>query len=74
MKNTKTMSDIEEHDGSDTDFFGNTISWRYTEDDGLITFFFGKNEITTWCCEIEPSDCFYDFFRVWNMAQKSKPL
>ena len=71
------MSDIEEYDGCDRDgcdrdYFGNIISWRYTETDGLITFFFGKNEITTWYCEIEPIDCFNDFFKLWNTAQKSE--
>lgn len=71
---SEELGDYPEHDGIDTDYFGNNISWCYTEDDGLITFFIDNEEITTWCCEeIEPSNCFNDFMKIWNMAQKSRP-
>jgi len=79
MKNTKSGGDYAEEFndnnscGSATDHFGNTISWTYNNNDGLVTIFIGKTEISTWYCEIDPIDCFYDFLEIWNLAQKSKP-
>tara|TARA_R110000851_G_scaffold91880_1_gene200551 strand:- start:124 stop:339 length:216 start_codon:yes stop_codon:yes gene_type:complete len=59
--------------GVDVDLFGNRISWGYSENDGLITFYIKGEEITCWSIEIEPELAVIDFMKTWNLAQKSVP-
>ena len=58
-------------DGSGIDFFGNTISWAYSCDNGLICFYIDGTEITCWQIETEPEVAFDDFMKTWNLAQQS---
>ena len=59
--------------GVEIDFFGNRISWCYSCDDGLITFYINGEEITCWSIEIEAELAVVDFMKTWNLAQKSVP-
>lgn len=65
--------DEEENSGSETDFFGNTIDWKYHPDDWLIYFYLNNEEVTCWSIEIEKEDAVDDFMKVWNLAQQSNP-
>ena len=59
--------------GVEVDFFGNRISWGYSCDDGLISFYLNGEEITCWSIEIEAELAVIDFMKTWNLAQKSNP-
>lgn len=59
----------ENNSGKTIDSSGNTISWIYNPDDGLITFFLDSVEISCWSTETDPEVTFLDFMKTWNMAQ-----
>jgi len=64
----------DDQSGVEIDLFDNRISWGYSDNDGLITFYIKGEEITCWSIEIEPELAVSDFMKTWNLAQKSVPL
>ncbi|MFT6586044.1 MAG: hypothetical protein ACJAUY_000625 [Cognaticolwellia sp.] len=63
----------ENESGVEIDFFGNRVSWVYSCDDYLISFYLNGEEITCWSIETEAQVVVIDFMKTWNLAQKSNP-
>ena len=52
--------------GVEIDYFGNKISWLYSDSEGLITFYIDDKEITCWSIEIEPELAVIDFMKIYG--------
>ena len=59
----------ENNNGSDTDGYGNTLSWKADPDCGLIEIFVNGEEVVSWSYEDEADGVFSEFLKVWKMAQ-----
>lgn len=59
----------ENNRGSDTDDYGNTLSWKADPDCGLIEIFANGEEVVSWCYEDEAESVFSEFVKIWKKAQ-----